>query len=412
MKKLMCMILAAILVMTGTAALAADADPDQKTALMVIRGEEGDDPVPVYGDQEGKTQAALLKPGQFLGLIREYFQEGKNWYQVIYMDEEKKGILGYLNEDAAEVLTLGKLNELMQDPVKANELMDLLEAVNAYLKSLAAPEAAATSSNASSGDNKEAKGIKSFFELAMKALKEMASLDLGGKIEKIGEKSKEALGNVSAAMKDVLKTVRKGLGKTVETVGDKMKDAGDKIVPRIEDAGSAVADAVKKAAEAGKDFVDNAKDKAREVIDGAGDKIGEIIDKIRDKTKEKYPNMSDDIKKLVDSSLDAIDKLKDKISEIDPKDLKKAASDIWDGSKEKAKDAAAAISDKMSEAREKARELLEGTAIDKTFQKVKLYADVAKQYANYFKDTAKENGFKYALGGTLTMLGELLKQSK
>lgn len=417
MKKLMCMILAAILVMTGTAALAADADPNQKTALMIIRGEEGGDPVPVYEDKEGKTQAALLKPGQFLGLIREYAQDGKTWYQVIYMDEEKTGVLGYLNEDAAEVLTLGKLNELIQDPEKANELMDLLEAVNVYLKSLTAGETAAgggstESGSAGSGESEKAKDIEWFLQLALGALKEIANMNLGGKIGEIGEKGKEALGNLSEAMKDVLQTVRKGLGNAVEKVGDKIKEAEDKIVPPVKEAGSAVIDAVKKAVEGGKDLAGDVKDKAKEVIDEAGDKVKEIIDEVKDKTNEMFPTMSDDIKGLVDGALDAIGQVRDKILESDLEELKKATSDMWDNVKDKASDAAAVISEKAGEAMEKASELLEGTKIGDTIQQVRMYAEIAKAYADYFKDTAKENGFKYALGNTLTILGELLKLSK
>ena len=405
MKKLMCVILAVILAMMGTAALAADADPNQKTALMIIRGEENDDPAPVYEDKEGTKQADLLKPGQFLGLIKEYPQGGQTWYQVIYMDADKKGVMGYLNEDAAEVLTLGKLYELMQNPVKANELMDLLDAVNTYLKSLTAAENTA----AGSGDSEGAEGIAGFLKLALNALKEITGLKLGGVIEEIGEKGKEALGNLSDAMKKVLNTVRKGLGKAIDNVSEKIQDAEDKIVPPLKEAGSAVIDAVREAVESGKDFTGDAKDKAKEIIKEAGDKAEELIDKMKDKAEELYPTLSDDIKALVDGTLDVIEQVKDKIAETDLDDLKQAASDMWDDAKEKATDAAEEVSDKIGEAVDKARELLESDEAEEAIDRVKGYVDIAKAFAESFKESAEENGFRYAVGETLELVGSLLQ---
>ena len=133
MKKLLCWLTVLALLVCCAGGLAETADGNEKTAFLQITGSA---PVPVYREITDTEKADELQPGQLCGLVDDVTTEtGIRWYQIIYLNAAKKGAVGYIRPEYAHRLTLAEFNALAQDPAKANEAMDLLDAVNASLKS-------------------------------------------------------------------------------------------------------------------------------------------------------------------------------------------------------------------------------------------------------------------------------------
>ena len=312
MKKLLCWLTVLALLVCCAGGLAETADGNEKTAFLQITGSA---PVPVYREITDTEKADELQPGQLCGLVDDVTTEtGIRWYQIIYLNAAKKGAVGYIRPEYAHRLTLAEFNALAQDPAKANEAMDLLDAVNASLKSGSGSVAAAAGAgNAAAGGDKSSgtEGEKSaqagtdlfreFYTSAMKALDQVFNMDVTGAIGDAAAQARDIAGKAVGAGLDILGSalggvkglvtdltgdaekkiagaapdLEKKLGEVLETAGDRIGKVGEKAKERIGGIADAAGDGLGK-------IGDRAKDAVGGIVDAAGDGLGKIGDQAKD----------------------------------------------------------------------------------------------------------------------------------
>ena len=374
MKKLLCWLTVLALLVCCAGGLAETADGNEKTAFLQITGSA---PVPVYREITDTEKADELQPGQLCGLVDDVTTEtGIRWYQIIYLNAAKKGAVGYIRPEYAHRLTLAEFNALAQDPAKANEAMDLLDAVNASLKSGSGSVAAATGAgNAAAGGDKSSgtEGEKSaqagtdlfreFYTSAMKALDQVFNMDVTGAIGDAAAQARDIAGKAVGAGLDILGSalggvkglvtdltgdaekkiagaapdLEKKLGEVLETAGDRIGKVGEKAKERIggiadaagdglgkigdqaKDAVGGIADAAKdgigKAWDTAGEFAGQATDGLSQVLDTTREVVGEAGEKIQQEIADKAPVIASDFTELLAALRDSISGVKETAGE-------------------------------------------------------------------------------------------------
>ena len=228
MKKLICLMLAVMLA-AAAGCLAESGDENEKTAFLQIKEGITAEVVRAAGDTEGID---TLKSGQFCGLIEETEHEGILWFHVFYLNSRQQGATGYIRAEEAEQLTSEKLKELMEDPDRANEILDLIDALNDYLNSgnagssAAGKEPAADGGNGSGTEGKAGKSrMEQLYKEVMDALTQVFNTDLSAEWEKAETAGKEAARKAAEAGQDMLDAVKDG----AIDLFNKAKDAGEKL---------------------------------------------------------------------------------------------------------------------------------------------------------------------------------------
>lgn len=378
MKKLVCILLALTMALGCAAVCAEESDDTEKTSLLVIRGEEGDDPAPVYEKKEDEEAAALLEPGCLCGLVRDLTEQGENWFHIVYMNEKKEGAAGYVAADRAKILTLGEFKKLMQDSDKANEMMDLMDAVEAYLQAADGNQAAGNAATGSSTDFSQTKKISEFYNAAMDALKEIAGLDFSGELEQITAMGEEIAEKAAGAGADLLDTAADAAGRIIEAAGEELEGQMDEKLP----------DLIDKAAGMAEDVLDAAADKARDVIGEAEEKFGQLGD-------GKLPETVDEMIGVLDETLEKIRNTETGLPEIDADAFRDQMKDLNDKLGDAAGDAGSALMEKMNGLLDQAKNALG-------------YGEMASGMIQGLTDVYRENGFLAATDSLLNAIRALI----
>ena len=381
MKKLLCWLTVLALLVCCAGGLAETADGNEKTAFLQITGSA---PVPVYREITDTEKADELQPGQLCGLVDDVTTEtGIRWYQIIYLNAAKKGAVGYIRPEYAHRLTLAEFNALAQDPAKANEAMDLLDAVNASLKSGSGSVAAAAGAgNAAAGGDKSSgtEGEKSaqagtdlfreFYTSAMKALDQVFNMDVTGAIGDAAAHARDIAGKAVGAGLDILGSalggvkglvtdltgdaekkiagaapdLEKKLGEVLETAGDRIGKVGEKAKERIGGIADAAGDGLGK-------IGDQAKDAVGGIADAAKDGIGKAWDTARDTAGELAGQATDGLGQVLDTTREVVGEAGEKIQQEIADKAPVIASDFTE--------LLAALRDSISGVKETAGETLE-----------------------------------------------------
>ncbi len=247
MKKLISLMLAVLMVALCACGIAEGTDVSAKTAFVQIK--------------EGVTAQVFKKPGdekavdtipggQICGLLDEETSEtGAAWFQVFYLNSKKNGTTGYINAEDAEQLTEEQLKALMNDPEKLNEILDLVEALDAYLGK--------KSGNAGNGNATAENQLTTLYKMAMDALQKLFSAGASPALDnlkkqgkELADKAKEAGKNLKDGVTDALSDMKgKETGEAIDSLMDSINDAIEKRAgksdQKIEDALDKVSDALK-----------------------------------------------------------------------------------------------------------------------------------------------------------------------
>ena len=421
MKKLLCWLTVLALLVCCAGGLAETADGNEKTAFLQITGSA---PVPVYREITDTEKADELQPGQLCGLVDDVTTEtGIRWYQIIYLNAAKKGAVGYIRPEYAHRLTLAEFNALAQDPAKANEAMDLLDAVNASLKSGSGSVAAAAGAgNAAAGGDKSSgtEGEKSaqagtdlfreFYTSAMKALDQVFNMDVTGAIGDAAARARDIAGKAVGAGLDILGSalggvkglvtdltgdaekkiagaapdLEKKLGEVLETAGDRIGKVGEKAKERIGGIADAAGDGLGK-------IGDRAKDAVGGIVDAAGDGLGKIGDQAKDAVGGIADAAKDELGKIGDQAKDAVGGIADA--------AKDGIGKAWDTAGELAGQA----TDGLSQVLDTTREVV-GEAGEKIQQEI---ADKAPVIASDFTELLA--ALRDSISGVKETAGETLE---
>lgn len=350
MRKIVCMLLAVLLALGCTWGTAGEADGSELTSFVLITGEE---PVPVFAAAADSEPADTLQPNRICGLLDELTEQGTDWFHILYLDENKEGVTGYIRADQAKRLTTDEFSALLEDPDKANEALDLVE----YLRK--AGKSGSSSSDGSDSGIQIPENFREFYEAAMKALNAIFSLDITGDLEEVTELTKDAAGKAVDAGLEILDTAANGAGKLIEDVSE---EAGQKISEKLPELTGdldavlqSVTDTIGSLEDQALSALDSMGDKAGSAVDSAGKKMTETIDSSADKATETIDSIGDKAADIIDSVGDTV---KEKIPEA-----QKTAQDFLDKMDKASVETAQELSDELDRLISEARATLDGTEI-------------------------------------------------
>ena len=265
MKKWICWMLAAVVALSCAACFAEGTEAAKDTGFLQIK--EGVTAL-IYANPGDEAAVDQLASGRLCGLLEETSEAGALWYFVFYLNSEKQGAVGYMKADDAVRLDEAALKALMENPDKMNEVLDLIDAMNAYLKS----------GEGTTGSGKTTGGLSKLYDEAMSALSGLFSAELSAELEK-----------TAASAKDEANELVKTLGKASEADLDKKLD-------ELMDTISASETSVNEA-----------------LGTNAAEKINDLLTAI--KGSENFRNVADTVqsymKDISESGLDAVEQLMD-----------------------------------------------------------------------------------------------------
>ena len=228
MKKWICL----MLVMLIAAGCAGGMAENAETSFVQIKENVT---AKVYAEPGDTAAADMLESGRICGLMDETTEAGVALLCVLYLDSARKGRIGYIGAEDANKLTQEELTALLEDTEKLNEVLDLIDAVNDYLKdqtgSGSGQADAGTKANGGTGGANQAgkQDIQQFLGEAMEILKlvsdGLGQADSSGKAEAAQEIEKKAKG----AGMDLLDQARDIVASAKDAAKDKLDDAKDQI---------------------------------------------------------------------------------------------------------------------------------------------------------------------------------------
>lgn len=252
MKKLISLILAVLMIGLYACGIAEETEGSEGTSFLRIR--EGVT-AQVFKEPGGEEAVDTLEGGRICGLLDEGVSAaGAAWFQVFYLNSKKEGAVGYINAEDAEKLTADQLKALMEDPAMLNEILDLIDALDAFLGT--------ANGDTENGGGTSLNKMQSLYKQAMDKLKKVFSTDVSSELGSLEEKGKELADKAKEAGEDLL---------------DKAKEAGGNLKDSLTDALSSVK---------GKDIgetLENLKDSISDAIGGKDGESGKKIDEIMDK---------------------------------------------------------------------------------------------------------------------------------
>ena len=282
MKKLISLILAVLMAGLCVCGIAEETDKSAGTAFLRIK--EGVT-AQVFENPGDEQAIDTLASGRICGQLGEEVTEaGATWFQVFYLSSRKTGATGYINAEDAERLTENQLKALMEDPETLNEILDLIDAINAYLSK--------KDVNTENGGKAQENEVKSLYEQAMDGLKKLFGTSLSSE-----------LGNLEKEGKELANKARKA----GEALYNDVKEAGGDLLDKAKEAGGDLLDKAKEAGEKLKDSVTDALDS----VDGEdiGEKIGNLKDNISDTVEGWIGNPGEKIDEAMQKVSDAMKKL-------------------------------------------------------------------------------------------------------
>ena len=349
MKKLVCWLTALALLLSCAGGLAETADGNEKTAFLQITG---DAPVPVYEKITDTEKADELQPGQLCGLVDDITTEaGVRWYQIIYLNQAKKSAMGFIRPEYAHQLTLAEFKALTADSAKANEAMDLLDAVNSNLKAADGNDtqaAAGSKANHAEGSQDAKAGtdlFREFYNTAMKALDQVFHMDITGAIGEVTGQARDLAGKAVDLGLDVLDSTLGGAKDLITDVGrdaeQKIAAAAPEIAKKVGEALGAAKDGIGKAGDQAKNGIDKIRETAgegisdisqaaslallvigsaaryglSEVSTAARETIADLGDRAENEISRTVPGMTEDLEELLAEMKDRISGLKDTAGE-------------------------------------------------------------------------------------------------
>ncbi len=221
MKKWISLILAVLMIGVCAAGIAEGAEETGKTAFLRIK--EGVT-AQVYEKPGDEKAIDSLAGGKFCGLIDTVTAEsGDAWYQVFYLNSKGEGTPGYIKAEDADQLTEEELNALMEDPAVLNEILDLVDALDAYLNG----------KTGSTGNAQPENQFKALYEKAMTELQKLYNTSISPELDNLEKQGKELADQAKAAGEDLKNDVTNAL-KSME--GKNTDDAIDSLMDSISEA--------------------------------------------------------------------------------------------------------------------------------------------------------------------------------
>lgn len=327
MKKLICLILGIMIAAGCLSGLAESTDSSFVQIRENVRAK-------VYAKPGAAEAVDTLQGGRICGLLEETNEAGGAWLFVFYLDGAKKGRTGYISAEYAVRLSQDDLTALLEDPEKFNEILDLIDAVNEYLKTSEPGDYSLNNSTSQANNRTEEKGLQQFYKDAMEKLQKvfskMGSIDLSAAADaagEIGDKVKAAGEDLLDLAKDTAESVKDDLEEKADEAREKLQDVD--LSAKLEEVKEKVKDIDPEASlEKLKDQLENSElnEKIKDLKEKIDDSsVGQLLDDLKTKTE-------DAVQDQVDSLMDTLNDsgLMDKIQDLQTvvNDLKNAGAGV------------------------------------------------------------------------------------
>ena len=236
MKKWISLFLAMLMIGVCAAGIAEGTEETGTTAFLRIK--EGVT-AQVY-EKPGDAQAVdSLAGGKLCGLIDTVTAEsGDTWYQVFYLNSKGEGTPGYIKAEDADQLTEEEMKKLMEDPAVLNEVLDLVDALDAYLNG--------KTGNTGSGNAQPEDQFKALYEKAMNELKKLYNTSVSPELDNLEKQGKELADQAKAAAEKLVDEAKKAGEDLKDDVTDALKSMEGK---NTDDAIDSLMDSVSEAIE-------------------------------------------------------------------------------------------------------------------------------------------------------------------
>ena len=291
MKKLICLMMTAIMALVCAGGIAEGTGGSEEAPFLQIKE---DVTARVYAEAGGAETADTLKGGSFCGLLESVTVSGNEWFRVFYLDSRKKAAVGFINGDDAVRLTMDELKKLLEDPEKANEILDLIDALNDFLKDQSQETGAGESANSSnSGSSKGNNFLQKLYDDGMEMLNSFFDSDFSQSLDQIGKMGEEVLGSLTEAGKEIVGGAVEGGKELIKKGGDILEENMPAVREGLEKLGQKIEEAAKS--------LKNLPEDAGKIIEEIIEKVKEAAESITDEEKTK------DIREKIDEALKEID---------------------------------------------------------------------------------------------------------
>ena len=270
MKKLISLMLALLMVALCACGIAEGTEEAAaKTAFVRIK--EGVT-AQVFKKPGDKKAVDTLAEGTVCGLLNEETTEaGAAWFQVFYLNSRKEGTPGYINAEDAEQLTEEQLKALMDDPAMLNEVLDLIDALDAYLN-----KKTGTTGNGGTDLDLIAE-LKSLYKQAADGLQKLLNASGTPDLDKLAKEGKELADKAKDAAEDLIDEAKKA-GKKLPEEANNLKDGVTDALSSME--GKNTDEAIDSLMDSISKSIEERTGKQDQKIEDALDKVSEALKKL------------------------------------------------------------------------------------------------------------------------------------
>ena len=193
----------------------------------------------VYAKAKAEDPLCTLRKDQLCGLVAEVNTADGGWYSVVCMDEGRNGCFGYIPKGVARRLTMAEFNALMEDIDRANEVMDLITAINQETTGQGGTGAAADGGGAGEQTNDgnlffaDLGTVQELYENAMQALSSFSSGELTLALEDMKEMQGEAMEQAMSAGSNLVGAAAKGISDRVTDAADRISGELNQRIPEL-----------------------------------------------------------------------------------------------------------------------------------------------------------------------------------
>ena len=321
MKKWICIILAVLLAAGCAGGLAEGASSSDEMKILLVKE---DVTASVY-DEPGGTAIDQLAGGTLCCAVGDPVKAGDVEYLLVfYLDSEKKGALGYIDAEDAQLLTEEELKALLQDPEKMNALLDLVDAMNDLLMPQDGDTTGETGSG-TSGSRKNAPAetiplLRQLYDQLTGALSRLFSFDLSEIAGNVADAAKTAVKDaaevIAEKFNEAKKTVEENWPAVEKKAGeilDAAREKADELLPEVQEKAADIVDGVKKKYDAFSEdpdaFLEDLKkdvtEKLEELDAASGNAAGSLLDKVAGLSNELEDLVNSDTFTLVKNAIPA-----------------------------------------------------------------------------------------------------------
>ena len=227
----------------------------------------------------GGAETDTLQAGTLCGLIETVEADGAEWFNVLYLNSQKKAATGYIKATDAKVLSTDELQAKMNDPAMANAVLDLIDALNDYISTISAGKNTDTSGTTDSTQNENL--IRKLYGEAIAMLDQIVNVNLPDGLNQIASFGGDLAGNllsegmaISNRIQEIGGDILSSATETGTGLWNSAVETGTNLVQSAQETGTELWNS---AVETGTNLVQDATNAGTEMLESAGKTGAELV---------------------------------------------------------------------------------------------------------------------------------------